>query len=185
MFYIAKYREKSSYQKLARKAEACIVQKHTQIVQIQCVQIMIHGVWVGRRYFYFTQKKTQKRNLQKSTSQNQLARQSVTCVKASLDIEQSQVCLNGDTLVIQNASTMGLGRVNVLAGKSLIILGNSNVKIHGINLLICMYAEIGRFSIVQTVGNTSATSGIQNLMQDYIRIKMQLCLRSSSVLQCM
>lgn len=107
LIYIAKYREKSSYQKLARKAEACIVQKHTQIVQIECVQIMIHGVWVGRRYFYFTQKKTQKRNLQKSTSQNQLARQSVTCVKASLDIEQSQVCLNGDTLVIQNESTMG------------------------------------------------------------------------------
>lgn len=79
---------------------------------------------------------------------------------------------------------MGWGRVNVLVGKSLIILGNSNVKIHGINLLICMYAEIGRFSIVLTVGNTSATSGIQN-NQDYIRIKMQLCVRSSSVLQCM
>lgn len=103
----SKIQRKIFLSKLARKAEACIVQKHTQIVQIQCVQIMIHGVWVGRRYFYFTQKKTQKRNLQKSTPQNQLARQSVTCVKASLDIEQSQVCLNGDTLVIQNESTMG------------------------------------------------------------------------------
>lgn len=104
----SKIQRKIFLSKIGKKSRSLhCVEAYSDSVQIECVQIMIHGVWVGRRYFYFTQKKTQKRNLQKSTSQNQLARQSVTCVKASLDIEQSQVCLNGDTLVIQNESTMG------------------------------------------------------------------------------